>query len=220
MPQDRHPHVGRARSLSEADSANSGGCSPQSESESGARAESDSDSESEARRPQGAGRVLLLCPGCNKSFDNISSLRRHRNSYWMTDPTCRVAGSRSKRPRRVRVHDSESAQDAIDRINEMMGDGTDRGVPPGAALNPCLQPRDEVGDSDVTSRPKVTVYTEFATCLHIVYTTFESGLQSLYTRFVKCLHQVCTYILSVYSEFIGGRPGWRPSRGGSGTALA
>ncbi len=147
MQRNRHSPAGRAKSLSRADSAKSGGCSPQSESESGARAESDS--ASETSRPQLTGRVHLLCPGCNKSFDNISSLRRHRNSWWMTDPSCHAAGSESKRPRKVRVPDSESAQDAIDRINEMMGDVTDRGVPPGAALNPCLQPRDEVRDSDV-----------------------------------------------------------------------
>lgn len=146
MQRNRHCPAGRAaKSLSRA----AGGFRPlsDSESESGARAESDS--ASETGRPQLTSRVHLLCPGCNKSFDNISSLRRHRNSWWMSDPSCRAAGSQSKRPRKVRVPDSESAQDAIDRINEMMGDVADRGVPPGATLNPCLQPRDEVRDSDV-----------------------------------------------------------------------
>ena len=128
---------------------------------------SNSDSETDHDRQQPSGRVHLLCPGCNKSFTNISSLRRHRNSRWL--PFCRAAASALKRPRIVRVYDSESAQDAIDRINEMMGDGTNRGVPPRAALNPYLQPRDEVGG--VQSQPKV--YTQFATGLHAVYTTFE-----------------------------------------------
>jgi hypothetical protein len=145
MPPAGHSPAGRTRSLSRsgtrADTANAtvtrnpgGPSSPQSESDSSSGAE------------PGAGRLHLLCPGCNKSFDTISSLRRHRNSWWMTNPSCRAAGSQLKRPRTVRVHDADSpaVQDAIDRINEMMGDGTNRGVPPGAALNFCLQPRDEV----------------------------------------------------------------------------
>ena len=138
---------------------------------------SDSDSETDHDRPQRSGRMLLLCPGCNKPFTNISSLRRHRNSWRL--PACRDAASASKRPRKVRVGDS--TQDAYDRINEMMGDVTNRGVPPGSALNPCLPPRDEVGDSDLQSLPKV--YTKFATCLHIVCTTFASGLHKVCKMF-------------------------------------
>ena len=61
----------------------------------------------------------------------------------MTDPACRNAGL--KRPRTVRVGDS--ARDANDLIQRMMGDGPDSGLPPGAAPNPFLQPRDEVGDA-------------------------------------------------------------------------
>ena len=118
-----------------------------------------------------------------ESFTNISSLRRHRNSRWL--PFCRAAASALKRPRIVRVYDSESAQDAIDRINEMMGDGTNRGVPPRAALNPYLQPRDEVGG--VQSQPKL--YTQFTTSLHTVYTTFDSGLH-MFAQFEICLYIV------------------------------
>ena len=129
-PSDLHSPAVRVRSRSETRAQGS----PQPQAE----------SDSESGGGPCADRLHLLCPGCNKSFATISSLRRHRNSWWMTDQSCRAAGSQLKRPRTVRVHDSGSAQDAIDRLNEMMGDGTKRGVPPGAAPDLRLQPRDEV----------------------------------------------------------------------------
>lgn len=122
VTQARRPGTGippRPRPETRADSANvtrnprgtaQGSPQPESDSESGGGPCAD--------------RLHLLCPGCNKSFATISSLRRHRNSWWMTDPSesCRAAaGSQLKKPRTVtvRVHDSGTAQDsdAIDRIN-------------------------------------------------------------------------------------------------------
>jgi len=134
---------------------------------------SDSDSETDHDRPQRSGRVLLQCPGCNKPFTNISSLRRHRNSWRL--PACRDAASASKRPRKVRIGDS--TQDAYDRINEMMGDVTNRGVPPGSALNPCLPPRDEVGA--VTAKGLYTVCNMFAYSSHYFCIRFAQGLQNV-----------------------------------------
>lgn len=145
MPRDGHSAAGRARSLSESrvdSAARNSGSEPQpADSDSGAEARG-SDSESDTGRPQGPGRVHQACPGCNKSFASISSLRRHRNSFWMTDPACRNAGL--KRPRTVRVGDS--ARDARDLIQQMVGDAADSGLPPGAAPDPFVQPRDEVND--------------------------------------------------------------------------
>jgi hypothetical protein len=143
MPPDRPSRAGRARSRSEsrADPAN---VAQNSSSDGPGRGGSGSDSESGADR---SGRMQLICPGCNKGFDHISSLRRHRNAWSMAAPRCRAAASQLKRPRRVRV-DTRSAQDATDGINEMMGDGANSGAPHGAALYPSsgLQPRDEVGE--------------------------------------------------------------------------
>ena len=86
----------------------------------------------------------------------------------MTDPACRNAGL--KRPRTVRVGDS--ARDANDLIQRMMGDGPDSGLPPGAAPNPFLQPRDEVGDAKSELRSWPGIYEQFAICLHLVYIQF------------------------------------------------
>ena len=145
MPPDRPSRAGRARSRSEsrADPAN---VAQNSSPDGPGRGGSVSDSESGAAGDR-SGRMHLICPGCNKGFDHISSLRRHRNAWSMAAPRCRAAASQLKRPRRVRV-DTRSAQDASDGINEMMGDGANSGVPPGAALDPSsgLQPRDEVGE--------------------------------------------------------------------------
>ena len=204
MPSDLHSPAVRARSRSEtrADSANVTR-NPRGTAQGSPQLESDS----ESGGGPCADRLHLLCPGCNKSFATISSLRRHRNSWWMTDPSCRAAGSQLKRPRTVRVHDSGTAQDAIDRINEMMGDGTNRGVPPGAAPDLRLQPRDEVLlVSDVQSQPKVQVYNvdRFVKCFSKVCTRFVQSL----LKFQICLHKVCTglsfvctKILSVCTKF-------------------
>ena len=166
VTQARRPGTGippRPRPETRADSANVTR-NPRSTTQGSPQPESDS----ESGGGPCADRLHLLCPGCNKSFATISSLRRHGNSWcqWMTDPSraesCRAAaGSQLKKPRTVtvRVHDSGTAQDAIDRINEMMGDGTNRGVPPGAAPDLRLQPRDEVLPvSDAQSQPKVQVH--------------------------------------------------------------
>ena len=169
MPRDGHLPAGRARGRSESQvnsAARNSGSNPQSESRADSESLSDSDSESDTSLSPRPGRVHQQCPGCNKSFASISSLRRHRNSWRMSDAACRNAGL--KRPRTVRVGDS--ARDANDLIQRMMGDGPNSGLPTGAAPDPFLQPRDEVGDAK--SELRSWIYEYFAICLHPVYIQF------------------------------------------------
>jgi hypothetical protein len=87
----------RSRSQSRAAAATLTTRDPDSESEPDADSDSElaaqdpcSDSGSETGSgPPHSGRVVHICVGCGKSFGSDSSLRRHRNSRWMTDPACR-----------------------------------------------------------------------------------------------------------------------------------
>lgn len=178
MPGDRHALSGRARSRSEtcADSAtrNSDPGGPES------RAERNSESDSEAAdvRPQRASRLHLICPGCNKEFADMTKLRQHRAAYRTADPACRNAAQ--KRPRTVR-RDVDSARDADDRIQRMMGNGSDSGLAARDDQSPFLQPRDEVGPGDTDSDgPRPTLTRRFTECLQYVYNQFAYKFTSLH----------------------------------------
>ena len=155
MPHDDRTYLaGRARGRddSRADSPDSPGPG------SGSRAESSESGDSGPDGPRAqAGRGLnlkLACPGCGKPFSNVSGLRFHRNSRWLTNPACHYAGRIGKRPRilaRAATADSDSGPDApVERLNLMLGVGPDAdlpGVPAGAArADPPIQPRDRVSD--------------------------------------------------------------------------
>ena len=176
MPGDRHALSGRARSRSEtgADSAtrnsDPGAGGPES------RAERNSESDSEADvRPQRASRLHLICPGCNKEFADMTKLRQHRAAYRTADPACRNAAR--KRPRTVR-RDVDSARDADDLIQRMMGNGSDSGLAARDAQSPFLQPRDEVGPGD-TDSDGPTLTRKFTSCLQYVYNQFAYKFTSL-----------------------------------------
>ena len=164
----------RSRSESRANAATRNSGDPPSESDSGelARAHDDplSDSGSEAGRPPNSGRVLYVCPGCNKSFGSVTSLRRHRNSRWMTNPACRNGGL--KRPKMVRQA-GDSARDADGLIRQTMGDIR---PPSGADANPSLQSRDEVCKSCYTQFGLLLVCTRII----LVCTRFVIGLYLIY----------------------------------------
>ena len=148
MPGDGHALVRstRTRSRSQSGPGPQSGELPRQELDSELESAGESDSESEAR-PQRASKLHLICPGCKKQFADRSCLRRHRSSSRMADPACRNAAN--KRPRTVRLAvDSQSARDAHDRIQRMMGDGSNRGLPARDAQSPFLQPRDEVDPAD------------------------------------------------------------------------
>ncbi len=81
----------------------------------------DSNSEADVRL-QRARKLHLICPGCNKEFTDMTKLRQHRAAYRTADPACRNAAN--KRPRTVR-RDNNSARDADDRIQQMMGNRSD-----------------------------------------------------------------------------------------------
>ena len=179
MSGDRHALAGRARSRSEAraDSATRMSDLPsQSDSESAA----DSGSEADFR-PQRASKLHLLCPGCNKAFADRTKLRQHRAAYRTADPACRNAAK--KRPRTVRrdVDALARQQDAEDRLQQMMVDGSHSGLAASDAHSPFLQPslRDEVGpgpERDSESQ----VYTMFAQCLHKVFIVNKNVYTGLY----------------------------------------
>ena len=176
MPGDRHALSGRARSRSEtgADSAtrnsDPGAGGPES------RAERNSESDSEADvRPQRASRLHLICPGCNKEFADMTKLRQHRAAYRTADPACRNAAR--KRPRTVR-RDVDSARDADELIQRMMGNGSDSGLAARDAQSPFLQPRDEVGPGD-TDSDGPTLTRKFTSCLQYVYNQFAYKFTSL-----------------------------------------
>ena len=205
----------------------------QVDSESGGNSDSDSARDSEAagaadasarRRPQtrSASKLHLICQGCNKSFANKQSLRRHWNAWKTADPACRNAAT--KRPRTGGRVDSAAARDTDDRIQQMVGDRSNRGQAASDAQSPFLQPRDEVlGPARVT----VPVRLGF-TGLYNVCILFATGLQQVCNKFALGLllfFQVCTrFGLGLYlvctASAAGGRPGRRPSGGGPGTALA
>ena len=166
-----HARAGRVRSRSEsrtnAATRNSGPTAdPPSECDSELAQDPLSDSGSEAGRPPHSGRVLYVCPGCNKSFGSVTSLRRHRNSRWMTDPACRNGGL--KRPKMV-WRAGDSARDADGLIRQTMSDSR---PPPGAAPNPSLQSRDEVYRSCYTTFGLLLVCTRII----LVCTWFAIGL--------------------------------------------
>ena len=177
----------------------------QVDSESGGNSDSDSARDSEAagaaapaadasarRRPQtrSASKLHLICQGCNKSFANKQSLRRHWNAWKTADPACRNAAT--KRPRTVRRGvDSAAARDTDDRIQQMVGDRSNRGQAASDAQSPFLQPRDEVlGPGDRDGPPRSLRFTQ---CLHTVC-----------TKFVTSLHLVCNIYLLVYFKFALG----------------
>ena len=166
----------------------------QVDSESGGNSDSDSARDSEAagaadasarRRPQtrSASKLHLICQGCNKSFANKQSLRRHWNAWKTADPACRNAAT--KRPRTGGRVDSAAARDTDDRIQQMVGDRSNRGQAASDAQSPFLQPRDEVLGPTRIHR--------FTQCLHTVY-----------TMFVTSLHLVCNIYLLVYFKFALG----------------
>ena len=182
MPGDRHLLAGRLRSQSE---ARTDSVSRNSESEPESEPHSDSESETLRRQPASRRHLLLVCPGCNKPFTNITSLRRHRSSWWMADSACRNAAH--KRPRTIR-RDVDAARDADDRIRRMMGDGSKGGPAAGDAQRPFLQPRDEVGPGN---RDCLTWSHRFTQCLQRVFIRFASSMKSLH-RFALGLHHVCS----------------------------
>ena len=166
-----HARAGRVRSRSDsrtnAATRNSGPTAdPPSECDSELAQDPLSDSGSEAGRPPHSGRVLYVCPGCNKSFGSVTSLRRHRNSRWMTNPACRNGGL--KRPKMVRQA-GDSARDADGLIRQTMGDIR---PPSGADANPSLQSRDEVCKSCYTQFGLLLVCTRII----LVCTRFAIGL--------------------------------------------
>jgi hypothetical protein len=120
---------------------------------------------------------LYYCPGCNDSFTSMTSLRRHRSSWRLKDPACRKAAH--KRPHFVATGRtvSDSARDIIQR---MMGDGSNSGLASGGAPNPFLQPRDKVGEV------QVTVYTQFAICLTQCSDSLYLSVLVLHILFVSC----------------------------------
>ena len=98
--------------------------------------------------PRQGRRETLLCPGCGKAFANISLLRRHRNSRWLTESACHTS---TKRPRIVPVRaaaDGNANSDFNDHLARMMGDADNCDFPPGAAPQPLLLP---LHDSDMVS---------------------------------------------------------------------
>ena len=185
MPGDRHLLAGRLRSQSE---ARTDSVSRNSESEPESEPHSDSESETLRRQPASRRHLLLVCPGCNKPFTNITSLRRHRSSWWMADPACRNAAH--KRPRTIR-RDVDAARDADDRIRMMMGDGSDSGLAARDAQSPFLQPRDEVGPGPASASDRRSNSARrcqrFTQCLQLVcirFTLQKSGLWLVYIWFV------------------------------------
>jgi len=97
--------------------------------------------------------MILACPGCGKGFPSVSALRFHRNSRWLTNSPCQLAGRMGKRPRilagaraAVTVADADSGSDAPEeRRNHMLGVGPNIDLPAEAArANPPMAPRDQV----------------------------------------------------------------------------
>ncbi len=113
----------------------------------------------------------------------------------------------------------------------MMGDGSNSGLASGGTPNSFLQPGDEVGEV------RVTVYTQFAICFTQFSHSLYLSVLVLHILFVSCSTTV-RYKFTLGSRLApfpaaraltqtagaacteGGRPGRRPSRGVSGTALA
>ena len=177
----------------------------QVDSESGGNSDSDSAWDSEAagaaapaadasarRRPQtrSASKLHLICQGCNKSFATKQSLRRHWNAWKAADPACRNAATKRARTGRV---DSAAARDTDDRIQQMVGDRSNRGQAASDAQSPFLQPRDEVLGPGNRDGHGPTRSRRFTQCLHTVC-----------TKFVTSLHLVCNIYLSVYFKFALG----------------
>lgn len=149
MPGDGHALVRSTRSRSQSGPGPQSGEHPRHELDSELESAGESHSESEARPQPRASKLHLICPGCNKQFADRSCLRRHRSASRMADPACRNAAN--KRPLTVRLAvDYQSARDAHDRIQRMMGDGSNRGLPARDAQSPFLQPRDEVDPAEYT----------------------------------------------------------------------
>ena len=190
MPGDKLALAVRARSRSETRATRITGPGPESElpsQELESAGESDRDSGSEAR-PQRESRLDLICPGCNKAFADRTSLRRHRSASRMADPACRNAAH--KRPRTVR-RDVDSARDADDHIQRMMGGGSDSGLAARDAQSPFLQPRDEVGPGPASASDRRSNSARrcqrFTQCLQMVcirFTLQKSGLWLVYIWFV------------------------------------
>ena len=147
----RPSHVGRARGSddSRADSPDLSGLG------SGSPPGSESDSQSESGPATGPGArgnsMILACPGCGKGFPSVSALRFHRNSRWLTNSPCQLAGRMGKRPRilagaRAAVADADSGSDAPEeRRHHVLGAGPNIDLPAGAAqANPPMAPRDQV----------------------------------------------------------------------------
>ena len=176
----------------------------QVDSESGGNSDSDSARDSEAAgaadasvRPQtrSASKLHLICQGCNKSFANKQSLRRHWNAWKTADPACRNAAT--KMPRTGGRVDSAAARDTDDRIQQMVGDRSNRGQAASDAQSPFLQPRDEVlGPARVTVTVRLgftglyNVCIWFTTSLQQVCIRFETGLQQVCNKFATSLHWV------------------------------
>ena len=154
MPRDDRTYLaGRTRGREARDDSRAN--SPDSPGPAGSRAESSESGDSGPDGPRAqAGRgfnLKLACPGCGKPFSNVSGLRFHRNSRWLTNPACRYAGRIGKRPRilaRAATADSDSGPDApVERLNLMLGVRPDADLPAGAArADPPIQPRDRVSD--------------------------------------------------------------------------
>lgn len=217
----------RSRSQSRAAAATLPTRDPDSESEPDADSDSElaaqdpcSDSGSETGSgPPHSGRVVHICVGCGKSFGSDSSLRRHRNSRWMTDPACRNGGlKRPKFGRAAGPGAGDSSRDADALVRQTMGDCRPA---PGAAPNPPLQPINEVCSPAFGLHILVLVCTWFAQFWFAQYIIqFAHGLH--------CPLNVCIWFAlglficrpRVLASTAGGRHGLRPSRGGSRTALA
>jgi hypothetical protein len=131
----------------------------------------DSNSEADVR-PQRARKLHLICPGGSKELTDMTKLRQHRAAYRTADPASSNAAN--KRPRTVR-RDNNSARDADDRIQQMMGNRSGSELAVRDAQSPFLQPRDEVGpgDSNGLTRPWSRT---FAQCLQNVYSQFVNKI--------------------------------------------
>ena len=196
----------RSRSQSRAAAATLTTRDPDSESEPDADSDSElaaqdpcSDSGSETGSgPPHSGRVVHICVGCGKSFGSDSSLRRHRNSRWMTDPACRNGGlKRPKFGRAAGPGAGDSSRDADALVRQTMGDCRPS---PGAAPNPPLQPINEVCSPAFGLH--ILVFGLHLVCTVLVCSIYVS-VCTWFALSIERLHMVCTRFVHLPTKSAG-----------------